>query len=364
MARLQWIFIVVVISSDATLCQQKRVADSTIVSTGVTGNFGSILPHSGQIAHLAGSGLWGLQAEVARIRFTQTSWDVCNCYSRNGFSLSYFNLTNPEVLGSAISLALFAEPQLTYGPINLSLRGGAGISYLTRVYHPEENPENLFFSDPWSGLLLAQVTARYRIRSRWLLRMEASYSHISNGGKRQPNKGMNFPTLGLGVDYLFKYSPPLSPRKKRRLSDRSVQYYAGLFYNTRSVDESNFEIAERKTVIGLHGGFYKPISVMHGLGLAVEAAHDGALKAQSESAGESFDHHVISVLARHHFLFGRFDFSQALGIYLHKEYPTPGAVFQRYALSYLLFGRLQIAFSLKAHLYTAEQMDMRVGVLF
>jgi hypothetical protein len=364
MARFQWLLFVIVIFSDAVLCQQRQAADSTTVMSGVTGHLGSILSHSGQIAHLAGSWLWGVQGELARIRYTQKSWDACNCYSRNGVSLSYFNFTNPEVLGSAISVALFAEPQLTYGRINLSLRGGAGISYLTRVYHPEENPENLFFSDPWSGLLSAQVTARYHVHPTLLLRMEATYNHISNGGKRQPNKGMNFPTLGLGIDYLFKYAPPLLPREKSRLPDKSIQYYAGLFYNTRPVDESNFETEERKSVVGLHGGFYKPLSLMHGLGLAVEAAHDGALKAQAQSAAESFDHHVISALARHHFLFGRFDFSQALGIYLHKEYPTPAAVFQRYALSYLLFGRLQIGFSLKAHLYTAEQMDVRMGVLF
>ena len=363
MVKLGCILFVVAMSAGKIFSQPGVGRDSTAVVVGVNGNWGSILPHSSAIAHLTDSWLWGFQADIGRIRYTRKSWDACNCYSQNGVSVSYFNFNNPDVLGSAVSLALFAQPQLTYGKINLSLRGGAGISYLTRVYDPDTNPENLFFSDAWSGLLLAGLTAGYRLTPCLLLHLEAAYSHISNGGKRQPNKGMNFPTLGIGVDYLFEYAP-LAPRKKNQLSDRSIRYYAGLFYNTRSVDESDFETQERKPVIGLQGGFYKPIALMHALGVGFEAAHDAALKAQANIANESFDHHVISALLRHHFLFGRFDFSQALGIYLYKEYPTPDVVFQRYALSYLLFDRLQIGVSLKAHRYTAEQMDLRVAMLF
>ena len=363
MVRFQWIFLIAFIWADTTFCQRMSASDSTAVLLGVAGHGGSILPHSRPIAHLTDSWFWGLQADMARVRYTQTSWNACNCYSQNGLSLSYFNFNNPQVLGSAISLAIFAQPQLTYGRINLSLRAGAGISYLTRVYDPDKNPENLFFSDPWSGLLLAQLNARYRIEPTLSLRMEASYSHISNGGKQQPNKGMNFPTLGLGLEYALKYAP-ISRRKKNRLSDRSLRYYAGVFYNTRSVDESDFDTRERKIVIGLHGGVYQPVALMHGVGVGFEAAYDGALKAQAQNANESFDHHVISGVIRHHFLFGRFDFSQALGIYLHKEYATPHSVFQRYALSYLILNKVQVGFSLKAHLHTAEQMDVRLGVVF
>lgn len=360
--RLLCILFVVVFSADELLCQPEGREDSTAVVFGVNGHLGSILPHSSAIAHLADSWLWGVQADIGRIRYTRKSWDACNCYSQNGFSVGYFNFNNPEVLGSAVTLALFAQPQLTYGKINLSLRGGAGIAYLTRIYDPDTNPENLFFSDAWSGLLLTELTAAYRLRPSLLLHMKAAYSHISNGGKRQPNKGMNFPTLGFGVDYRFG-NAPVAPRKKNRWPDKSIRYYAGLFYNTRSVDESNFTTAERKMVIGLHGGLYKPVALMHGLGVGLEAAHDGALKARARNANESFDHHIISGLVRHHFLFGRFDFSQALGIYLHKEYPTPHAVFQRYVLSYLLFGKVAVGISIKAHLHTAEQMDLRLRMM-
>lgn len=346
-----------------SLSQKRRAADSTSVHVGFQGHFGSILPHSSAISQFTSTWLGGFQADISRIRITRASWSACNCYSQNGILISYFDFNNPEVLGGAASIAVFAEPQLTLSRMNLSLRAAAGVSYVTRVFHPDDNPENLFFSTPWSGLLLAQLNGRYRINRTWLLRVGASYHHISNGGKRQPNKGMNFPTLDLGVDYSVKYVAP-PRREKRPLEERSARYYAGVFYNTRAVDESAYEETDRRAVVGLQGGFYFPLARMHAVGAGLEASYDGALKEQASDAPEPFDHRVVSLILRHHLLFGRFDFSQGLGIYLHKEYPTPAGIFQRYALYYRLWRRFQLGFSLKAHLHTAEQMDVRLGYLF
>ena len=363
MAKYQWILILCVWISAPSFSQDQGLEDSTSVYVGLQGHFGSILPHTSAISQLTDTWLWGFQAEVSRIRSTRASWNTCNCYSQNGIAISYFNFNNPEVLGGAVNIAVFAEPQLTLSRMNLSLRAGAGVSYVTRVFDPDDNPENLFFSTPWSGLLLAQLNGRYRLTRAWLLRFGVSYHHISNGGKRQPNKGMNFPTLDLGVDYSVKYAT-LPRREKLRLTDRSVRYYAGVFYNTRAIDESDFQETDRKGVVGLQGGFYAPLVRMHAVGIGIEASYDGAVKERARDQAESFDHHVVSLVLRHHLRFGKFDFSQGLGIYLHKEYPTPAGVFQRYALHYAIWQKFQLGFSLKAHLHTAEQMDIRLGYLF
>lgn len=363
MKQLRLIGLFYLVSMGCGWAQRSAMADSTTVFIGSQAQYGKILPHSSTIVDLTDSYLWGAQADISRVRYTQDSWNICNCYSQNGFSLSYFNFNNPDELGSSFSVALFAEPQLTYGKIFLSLRGAAGVSYLTRVYHADDNPRNLFFSNPWSGLLLVQFSGRYRVNKNWLLRLGTAYHHISNGGQRQPNKGMNFPTISLGVEYANRYQP-LYRRPRNIVTDKSIRYYAGFSYNTRSIDEPNVNTQDRKMVIGLLGGFYKPVSRMHAFGLGLEIFHDGALKEMARQSSGSIDHRVISGLVRHHLLFGRFDFSQSLGIYLHKEYPTPAPVFQRYAIHYRVFGKLQVGFSLKAHLYVAEQMDVRVGMVF
>jgi hypothetical protein len=361
MNRFWKIFLFILISAAYSSAQSLTAnGDSTSVLIGSQGHFGTILPHSKTIAHLADTRIWGGQVDISRIRYTHASWNTCNCYSQNGISFSYFNFTNPEELGSSLTIAVFAEPQLTYGKLQLTLRGSAGISYLTRVYHPDTNPRNLFFSVPWSGLLMAQVSARYNLHPLWFLRVSTVYHHISNGGKRQPNKGMNFPAVSLGLDYAIRHNP-VAPKAKNRTWSKSFHYYAGFSYNTRAVDESNLQSQDRKMVIGLQGDIYKQVARMHALGLGLEVTHDGSLKEQARQLAQPYDHHIISALLRHHFLFGRFDFSQALGIYLHKEYPNRNTVFQRYVIQYRILEKLQLGFSLKAHLHSAEQMDVRLG---
>ena len=356
------VFFLLLVSVPEIFAQTRLSNDSTIVLSGVQLHTGRILPHSESIRDLTQDVLWGAQAEISRIRLTQKSWNTCNCYSQNGISVSYFNFNNPDELGAAFNVAVFAEPQLVHGKINLGLRAGAGVSYLSRVYHPIDNPRNLFFSSPWSGLLLLQLSGRYRLNPAWILRFGGAYYHISNGGQRQPNKGMNFPALSLGVEYTSSDKPLI--RKLRSIrADKVVHYYAGISYNTRSVDESDFSSRAREAVIGIHGGVYKPVARMHAFGVGVEFFHDNALKLRARQQGDAFDHRVLSGLVAHHLLFGRFDFSQALGFYLHKEYRTPAEVFQRYALRYRLLEKLQIGLSLKAHLHTAEQIDLRIGVL-
>ena len=171
---------------------------------------------------------------------------------------------------------------------------------------------------------------------------------------------MNFPTVSIGAEYSIGRIR-LAPREKHYASKNTMQYYAGLFFTTGKVSTTD---DLRKPILGLSGGFYKPFARMHGIGVGVELVNDWSLKERSKQSVEYIDHYIVSGLLRHHFLFGKFDFSQALGFYLYKKYPTPNNIFQRYALAYRITKHIELGFSLKAHLAVAEQMDVRVNYLF
>lgn len=345
------------------LSAQSNGPDSTTVIAGLNYHYGFIIAHSKDVVDISGSNPWGFTAEISRIRHTRKAWNTCNCISQNGISLSYFNLNNPAILGKSANLILFSEPHLVFGPVTVTLRAGAGLSYLTSVYDPIDNPQNLFFSRPVSGILLAQFSSKIRLSEHWKLRVGGLYNHISNGGTRQPNKGMNFPIVTAGLEFA---SNPLPFQKKSKTGppDRSIHYYAGAFANTGAVDESGGDTQQRKPILGLQLGIYKPIANLHAFGSALEVVHDGTLKARALLDHDDYDHRIVSLLLRHHLLFGNFDFSQALGIYLFNQIPGRQDVFQRYALEHRLGQHLKIGFSLKAHLHVAEQMDVRITAIF
>ncbi len=341
--------------------QKGLPGDSTILYLGGQAHYGFIIAHRSAIRPLIkDTNPWGLSVEMSRLRYTQSAWNACNCYSQNGLSLMYFNFDNPEVLGSSVNLVAFAEPNLAFKTFNVSLRAGLGLSYLTKVYHWESNPENVFFSNPLSGILLLQLTGRVWLSESLGIRLSAAYHHISNGGSQQPNLGMNFPTVGIGAEYSIG-RVRLVPRGKRHSSTNNLQYNAGLFFTTRKVSNDD---DERKAVLGFSSGFFRPFARMHGIGADIEMSIDWSLKERNKQSAEYIDHYIVSGLVRHHFLFGRFDFSQAIGFYLYKKYPTPNSIFQRYILEYRITKNLQLGFSLKAHLAVAEQMDVRASYLF
>lgn len=302
-----------------------------------------------------------MQIEFSRLRYTKKSWNTCNCYGETGVALAYFNFNNPDELGSSWNIYLFGQPRFTYGKILLSLRAGMGFSYVTHYYDAETNPRNQFFSRPIGGILLLGLNARTSIGDKWILGLSANYHHISNGGAHQPNKGMNFPTIAIGAEYIMKpYA--VRPRNRTKLQDKKMKYYAGMFTTSRAIDETASSNNVRKMLIGVQAGAYKPVSYRSALGFGLESYHDGTIN-ESDPDG-NISPWVLSGLLRHHFLFGKFDFSQALGLYLHEDYSPPKPLFQRYAIEYRIIPSLQIGFSIKAHLQVAEQMDVRATLVF
>ena len=114
-----------------------------------------------------------------------------------GIQAGYLNFQNPDVLGSAFELTFFAEPIITHRRnFMFSIRGGTGISYHTKYYDKLENPSNLFFSTRFAFPLFIGARFKYRIADHTYITLSGCYNHISNGGFKQPNKGMNFPTTG------------------------------------------------------------------------------------------------------------------------------------------------------------------------
>jgi hypothetical protein len=66
-----------------------------------------------------------------------------------------------------------------------------------------------------------------------------------------------------------------------------------------------------------------------------------------------------------HFLFGKFDFSQRMAVYLNKpENYQDAAVYQRYLLMYRATRHFSVGVSMKVHGHVAEHMDLRVGYRF
>ena len=330
---------------------------------GVRTHYGFIIPHSESLKEVSSTNPYGIQLELAKVRINEQSWSKCNCFTKTGIALNYYNYQNPEELGSAYSLTFFTEPYLTFKKrLFYSIRAGGGATYLTQVHDEETNPENTFYSSPLSFLVLLSGNVNYRITQHFTTSVSLYYNHISNGGMKQPNKGMNFPTVSLGLTYSPQQE--ILPEWEKKEDKKGVrQTYLSLFGTLPGTGSYNGLPEVRKLLIGFAGGVMYNVTQTNAFNAGIEVWSDAAEKEKQRRAGQIEGHRIVALIAGHNFTFGRLIFNQQLGIYIYKPYHTRDKyLYQRYELLYKIGNRFYIGSSLKVHRYVADNFDMRLRV--
>jgi hypothetical protein len=332
-------------------------------SVGIRFHKGFIIPHSESIKSISYSKPWILETDFSLHYTSDKAFNYCNCYPRLGVSVMYINFDNRSILGNGFAIVPFVEPFFSaYRKISTSFRFAVGAVYLNNVYHPETNPMNLFYSTPFSFLLSLNFSVNYRMSSHWNSRLTINYNHISNGGNREPNKGINFPTLSLGFDYLVK--PTLFKKNEKinqPLSSKKSSLKVALLLTSRKPFPNE---KTRYWVFGIASNWSYLFGRISALTVGAEWVNDLSLRESLERTGGNVpDHNRAGFLVGHELQIGRFRFSQQLGIYVYTPAKPRDPVYQRWGLDFLINRRLFTGVNLKTHRHIADFMDFRVGYL-
>lgn len=314
---------------------------------------------------------WILETEIGWHLRRKSVWNYCTCFPRAGFSMLYINFDLPEILGSSLAAYAFIEPFIKPGNrLNFSFRFGIGPAYLTKIYDPVSNPDNLFFGSRISYYVVFNAAAHYRLTNQLGLRLGANYNHISNAGASEPNLGMNFPSLNAGLEYTFSLPefpvwdkssvPDLYPRKNR------FQVFAGA-----AAKAAEWKIDEHQYLVSLAGISYgRVIGRILALKTGFELVDDRSVKAQvisqnlTDSSGAHLDYRRAAVLLGVEWLFGRFTFSQQFGYYVYAPVEARHPFYQRYGLGFMITERISLELNIKAHAQDADFINLQAGFNF
>lgn len=328
---------------------------------------GFIIPHSAELIPVARSRPVGVELSYDRMARSRRAFESCHCLARVGGYVNYLTFNNPVVLGETAGAGAYFEPLLIRRPnTTLSARATIGVSYLTRMYDPVINPLNTFFSLPVSAWLGLGVHAEQQLNPYWSLAVATAYNHISNGGTRQPNRGMNFPTVSLGLHYRPRPAP--LPDTREWLAAPIQSRWTGsvvLGGSVRVLPQTN-SFAEKAapvwTITALGG--YR-LNRFHGLSAGVEFTDDGFVRGQLRRAASGQQSGQLGALAGYELRQGRYGFRAHLGVnILHPGAPFAGRIFQRYQLLYRWAGGLTVGVGLKSELQIAQGFDLRAGWSF
>ncbi len=332
-------------------------------TTFVSGRFqqGSIIIHSRAIRAIEDSYPYGLQFDFGWHKKSEKDWNACNCYPKVGISLGVWNFDNPDVLGYGATGLFFLQPVFRADKkFSFSIRGGMGLSYQTKPHDPESNPDNLSYSTYLAFPLHLALAGHFRISDQWKADLQLEYNHISNGGMKQPNKGINWPTVSIGATRYF--SPLVFPEREKH------------DWRMEAVDRNRTDITvfstfqePEESLVYLSGGLelrqLRRVGRISNISLGGEWMYDSYTAALSKGMEKDSGHH-LGVAAGHEFILGKFLFSQQFGVYLLRPSARPEDVYQRYAFVYRLSQKFSTGVSLKAHGHVADFLDLRLGFSF
>jgi len=294
---------------------------------------------------------------------TRKAFQLCNCYPSPGFSINFWNFRNKDILGSAYTLSAFMEAHfINKKRISLAIRPGLGLAYLTKPYDEITNPNNLAYSTQIGYSVLLNFTGYYNLSGQWLISAGLNYNHISNGGVKIPNKGINFPTFGLGIEYSVK---PLNYNSFNATPVKDIEKkHAGLFalftgFKGIIYDDKTY------LVYGITGKYLHQLGRVSFLSGGSEFNIDKSKLTIARSSRNVQDdaQYIISILAGYEHKFSRFRTSIDLGVYVRNPDQSKDMVYQRYGLKYIIKNYF-IGINLKAHRHYAEYFDIRTGIIF
>lgn len=352
--------IILILSQESSFVLGQETAER-YPFVGMRSQYGFIIKHSKSLEKIANSNPWGVEIDFGWHHSSERTWQYCFCYPRSGFMLSYYNFSNPEVLGNGYGITPYIEPFLSADRnLSVSWRGGLGLIYLNNVYHPVNNPTNQFFSTPISFLAMVSINLNYRIDDKLNVKISGYYNHISNGSVKQPNKGINYPMASIGIDYLFD-QPTFPLRKKEDYSivDRkeSTIRFSPLF----TLKEISKEDGKQFPVFGFASNYSYLVGRMSALSAGVDWVWDGSVSELiKQQELENKNPNRLALTFGHELLIGKVNFYQQLGVYLYSPYKAIDPVYQRYGIEYFIKPKLSFGLNLKAHRHVADFIDFRV----
>lgn len=333
-----------------------------LFATGIGLQHGFIFAHSEEVENTKGNRPTGVEAVVSWQRTDSAIWSLCNCFPRRGFLLSYYDYDN-RVLGRGATVAHFLEPLYRISNRTFfAFKGAMGLSYLTNPFDSVKNPFNRSYSTRINGYLLVGVGAWVQLSNRWWLNPSISYQHVSNGGMREPNKGINWPTAGLTLSYQPASGPYYTGKRPttKFWKTQPLRYDITVFGTARrNVDERGE--SRRMALVGLAAQAGKQVGRINMLLAGVEASRDEELRTELKKDSLHASPVTAALTVGHEFLLGKFLFSQKLGLYVFDQTPYHDQLYHRWTFLYRPGRRLGIGFSLKAHRHIADYLDFRLS---
>ncbi|TRX72436.1 acyloxyacyl hydrolase [Carboxylicivirga sp. M1479] len=313
--------------------------------------YGQFQVHTKSLYPYNGTHPYGAELEISQLLLKDNIREKFGTFIKWGIGFNYVNFEHDD-LGFAISSVAYVEPFIkTRGKWRYSIKLGGGIAYMSNPYDAISNPQNLTYSTNFAFPLYGGISIYHFINKQFAIKASASFQHISNGGIKQPNLGINYPVIAIATEFTNN-SYIIPPRKRLSKFNKEKRIEVLLGYSAKE-DTTNTNNQQVLTIIANRSWQVSRINSITGSILVEYQQNVIDPKLWS-----------IAPLVGNEFIFGQLLFGQQIGAYVLKGSSASNTVLQNYYLRYKINSRLIAGVNLKAHGKVADYLSVQVGFIF
>lgn len=330
--------------------------DSSLVSRlalSIEPRWGFVAPHHDYMSYFIEENVNSIQVNVGLLTRGTKAWHSYFNYPQIGLGFYHSGLGNPAVYGTMNALYLYVDRKFLpqQNRFNLGNRIAFGASLLSKHYDKETNPQNIIIATTLNAYIQYDVIAYYRITPRTNLRWNIGFTHASNGSIRDPNKGFNIVTTGLGIQYTMADERTVFKPDPSTLNDpRTHQLNIGMIYGCKSISRLDNQVYH---VSGISTEYMRQINPTTLIGAEAVAYWDPSNEEESDAnnANSYKDIHNLNITLNGNYALkmGRVYFVFQPGLYLLNKVKPYSLITNKVALRFQATPKLFASIAIKAH---------------
>lgn len=357
-------------------CQGKKNLPKSEGKIAFEANFysGRILKHNNKFLPAVTKQSFGFEVGASYKTFGNKNWQRALNYPEIGISYIQTHFGDKEIFGNAYGLLPFLKFNIIRSKrVDFYARLGAGLSYITKTYHPVTNVTNNVIGSKINSIVQFRMGLDFAIHEEVDLVLAGTFTHYSNSGTQAPNLGINLPSVNLGVVYKPKqftkeYNTEKNLEEFRKKNEYSFRLSLGI--KDKVARGPKFPIYSGSLHYARYFGYANKI--IAGVSFSFDQYEYDFMKIQEigEEGNLIAEASDFSLYGGYEMMVGKVGLNFLVGTYLYGNVKNDAPVWAKPGVTYYFteFGKHKhkpfIGVNIKTHYFVAQYAEMHFGIAF
>lgn len=354
---------------------------SILVNTAV--EYGNVLKTNPLLKEYDKPQYAGYTLQILKQTTGKHDWEKLYNFPRYGIGISNFDYLSNREMGSPFAIyGIFNSKIKQWEKFRWSYDINFGISFNSKPFNWEENYYNVSVGKKNNMYVGLGTAFTYELGKYFDVGLNLKFNHLSNGGLKMPNKGLNFVAPQVSLIFFpernhIDTERTLSiPNKKYETWELSSFFgKKNVHYRGEGRSEKNWFEGFDYKVYGLEGFYMRQYSRKSAYGLGVGITKDehynnvmfmeGGVLQQKKRF--SHDQMLFSIIPSYRLIIDKLHLNIGLGYYVLKKTSRydNSSLFQRIGLQYQLTDHFFASFGINAYnFHQANYLEWKLGYTF